>query len=78
MRAWRRPESSWICRDRSRQRLDRHWTTFQDLVLNLDLRGGDVTDAWFAALAMEQGCEWTADAGFARFPGLRLRLFGER
>ena len=56
----------------------RHWSIFQDLVLNLRLRGGDVTDAWFAALAMEHDCEWwTADAGFSRFPGLRLRFFGE-
>lgn len=56
----------------------RHWSIFQDLVFNLRLRGGDVTDAWFAALAMEHGCErCTADAGFSRFPGLRLRFFGE-
>jgi predicted nucleic acid-binding protein len=31
-------------------------------------------DAYFAALAIEHGCEWiTADRGFARFPGLRWR-----
>jgi len=38
-----------------------------------------LTDAWFAALALEQDCEWwTADFGFTRFPGLRLRLLGKQ
>ena len=33
-----------------------------------------MTDAYFAALAIESGSEWiTADRGFARFPGLRWR-----
>ena len=31
--------------------------------------------AWFAALAIEHGCEWvTLDRDFERFPGLRWRL----
>ncbi len=31
-----------------------------------------VPDAWFAALAIEAGCQWvTTDRDFARFPGLR-------
>jgi len=31
-------------------------------------------DAWFAALAIESGCEWiTPDRDYARFPGLRWR-----
>jgi predicted nucleic acid-binding protein len=31
-----------------------------------------VTDAWYAALAVESGCTWiTADKDFARFPKLR-------
>lgn len=52
----------------------RHWTIFKDLVLSLDIRGSDTTDAYLAALAMEHGCEWwTTDAAFARFPGLRWR-----
>lgn len=52
----------------------RHWTLFKDLVLGLDIRGSDTTDAYLAALAMEHGCEWwTTDGGFARFPGLRWR-----
>jgi predicted nucleic acid-binding protein len=33
-----------------------------------------VTDAWFAALALEHGCEWiTLDRDFKRFPELRSR-----
>jgi len=45
----------------------KHWAIFQDLVLSLGLGGGDVTDAWFAAVAIEKGCEWwTADSGFSR------------
>ncbi|HWB49334.1 MAG TPA: hypothetical protein VG651_09510 [Stellaceae bacterium] len=35
-----------------------------------------VTDAWFAALAIERGgCTWiTYDRDYARFPGLDRRL----
>lgn len=52
----------------------RHWRIFEDLVTSLGIRGGDTTDAYLAALALEHGCEWwTADAGFDRFPGLRWR-----
>lgn len=52
----------------------RHWKIFKDLVLDLDIRGADTTDAYLAALAMEHGCEWwTTDGGFARFAGLRWR-----
>ncbi len=52
----------------------RHWTIFKDLVLGLDIRGAETTDAYLAALVMEHGCEWwTTDGGFARFPGLRSR-----
>jgi len=30
-----------------------------------------ISDAWFAALAIENACEWiTLDRDFARFPGL--------
>jgi predicted nucleic acid-binding protein len=33
-----------------------------------------IQDAWFAALAIESGCEWiTADRDYARFDGLRWR-----
>lgn len=52
----------------------RHWQIFEDLVVSTGIRGADTTDAWFAALAIEHGCEWwTADLGFTRFPGLRWR-----
>lgn len=52
----------------------RHWSIFTRLVAATDARGGLVADAWHAALAIEHGCTWvTADADFARFPGLRWR-----
>lgn len=52
----------------------RHWRIFEDLVTQLGVRGGDTTDAYLAALALEHGCEWwTLDAGFSRFPGLRWK-----
>ena len=51
---------------------ERHWDIFQRLCREANIRGPDVTDAWFAALAIEWGCEWvTLDRGFARFPGLK-------
>lgn len=50
----------------------RHWAIFERLCRETDTRGPRVTDAWFAALAIEHGCEWvTFDRDFARFPGLR-------
>jgi toxin-antitoxin system PIN domain toxin len=50
----------------------RHWVIFKKLCLETNTRGPRVTDAWFAALAIEWGCEWiTFDGDFARFPGLR-------
>jgi len=52
----------------------RHWSIFTTLCRTAGARGGAVTDAYFAALAIETGSEWiTADRGFARFPGLRWR-----
>lgn len=52
----------------------RHWSIFQDLVTTAAIRGADTTDAYFAALAIESGCEWwTTDRGFERFPGLDWR-----
>lgn len=51
---------------------DRHWDIFQRLCTETNTRGPRVTDAWFAALAIEWGCEWvTMDRDFARFPGLK-------
>jgi len=54
---------------------ERHWNIFQRLCITSDTRGARVTDAWFAALAIEHGCEWiTLDRDFARFPGLKWRV----
>jgi hypothetical protein len=51
---------------------ERHWDIFQRLCVETATRGPRVTDAWFAALAIEWGCEWvTMDRDFARFPGLK-------
>ena len=51
---------------------ERHWDIFKRLCIETDTRGPRVTDAWFAALAIEWGCEWiTFDRDYARFPGLK-------
>lgn len=51
-----------------------HWRIFADLCQSQDIKGRAVTDAWFAALAIESGCEWvTLDRDFKRFPGLKWR-----
>jgi toxin-antitoxin system PIN domain toxin len=53
---------------------DRHWDIFKRLCIETNTRGPRVTDAWYAALAIEWGCEWvTLDRDYARFPGLRWR-----
>jgi toxin-antitoxin system PIN domain toxin len=50
----------------------RHWGIFSDLCNKAAASGNLIQDAWFAALAIEAGCEWiTSDRDFARFPGLR-------
>ena len=52
----------------------RHWQIFSRLCVECEIRGGMTSDAYFAALAIEHGCEWiTADQQFRRFPGLRWR-----
>jgi|SRR5579862_8084452 len=54
---------------------DRHWDIFQRLCIETDTRGARITDAWFAALAIEWGCEWiTFDRDYARFPELSWRV----
>jgi hypothetical protein len=54
---------------------ERHWGIFERLCRETDTRGPRVTDAWFAALAIEWGCEWvTLDRDFARFPGLKWQV----
>jgi toxin-antitoxin system PIN domain toxin len=53
---------------------ERHWEIFRRLCVETDTRGPRITDAWFAALAIEHGCTWiTFDRDFARFPGLDWR-----
>ncbi len=53
---------------------ERHWGIFQRLVTSSRARGNLVSDAWFAALAIESGCEWiTLDRDYRKFPGLRWR-----
>jgi hypothetical protein len=54
---------------------DQHWSIFARLCTAADARGNLVPDAWFAALAIEAGCEWiTLDRDYARFPGLRWQV----
>ena len=37
--------------------------------------GADITDTWFAALAIEWGCEWvTFDRDFLKFPELKCTI----
>jgi uncharacterized protein len=53
---------------------ERHWTIFARLCTETNTRGARVSDAWFAALAIERGCTWiTFDRDFARFPGLNYK-----
>ena len=52
----------------------RHWDIFHDLCMEAEAKGSLVPDAYFAALAIEHGCEWiTTDRDFSRFEGLRSR-----
>ncbi len=52
----------------------RHWEIFTRLCRESGVRGGDVSDAYLAALAIENGCEWvTTDRAFKRFRGLKYR-----
>ncbi len=53
----------------------RHWDIFARLCKTAGVRGNLVPDAYFAALAIESGCEWvTTDRDYSRFAGLRWRL----
>jgi len=53
---------------------ERHWEIFVRMCKAVGAKGNLVSDAYFAALAMESGAEWiTADRDYARFPGLRWR-----
>jgi uncharacterized protein len=53
---------------------ERHWTIFQRICLEARIRGPRVSDAWFAALAIEHACTWiTYDRDYARFLELDWR-----
>lgn len=53
---------------------ERHWQIFEHLCREARAAGNLVQDAWFAALAIESGCEWiTTDRDYARFSGLKWR-----
>lgn len=53
---------------------ERQWSIFAELCRRTQASGNLVQDAWFAALAIENGCEWiTTDRDYSRFPGLRWR-----
>lgn len=53
---------------------NRHWEIFVRLCTAAGAKGNLVPDAYFAALAIEHGCEWiTADRDYSRFPDLVWR-----
>lgn len=53
---------------------EKHWDVFAGLCRRTGARGPLVSDAYFAALAIESDCEWISDDGdYGRFPGLRWR-----
>jgi toxin-antitoxin system PIN domain toxin len=52
----------------------RHWRIFERLCREGGVVGPPVTDAWYAALAIEHGCVFvTYDRDYARFSGLNWR-----
>jgi toxin-antitoxin system PIN domain toxin len=53
---------------------DRHWEIFETICQKSESKGNIAQDAWFAALAIEFGCEWiTTDRDYSRFDGLTWR-----
>jgi toxin-antitoxin system PIN domain toxin len=51
-----------------------HWRLFTALCKESGARGNLVSDAWMAALAIEQGCTLvTTDRDFVRFRGVRTQ-----
>ncbi|MFN8122375.1 MAG: type II toxin-antitoxin system VapC family toxin [Thermoleophilia bacterium] len=52
----------------------RHRPVFERLCRETEASGNAIPDAFLAAIAIEQGATWfSADRGFARYPGLRWR-----
>jgi len=53
---------------------ERHWSIFTRLCTATGTRGARMSDAWFAAMAIERGFTWiTYDRDYARFPQLDWR-----
>ena len=53
---------------------ERHWSIFESMCRESRVTGNLVQDVWFAALAVESGCEWiTVDRDYARFDQLSWR-----
>ena len=51
-----------------------HWKIFRKLCETSGVKGNLVPDAYFAALAIESGCEWiSTDRDYSRFSGLKWR-----
>lgn len=51
---------------------ERHWAIFQRLCADANVKGNLVPDAYLAALAIENSCDWvTTDRDYSRFKGLR-------
>ena len=51
-----------------------HWEIFARLCRDTNAGGDDVPDAFLAALAIENDCEFiSTDTGFSRFTGLKWR-----
>jgi hypothetical protein len=58
----------------------RHWAIFTGLCQSQTAAGNLIPDLWFAALAIESGCEWiTTDRDYRQIPGLHWQhpLTGE-
>jgi len=52
----------------------RHWEIFTRYCRECAVKGSLVSDVYYAALALESGCEWiTTDRDYARFAGLTWR-----
>jgi toxin-antitoxin system PIN domain toxin len=52
----------------------RHWDIFTRLCRTSNARGNLITDAYFAAMAIESGCEWiSTDGDYGRFDDLVWR-----
>jgi len=50
----------------------RHWSIFERLCRTVEARGNLIPYAYFAALAIESGCDWiSTDSDYGLFPGLR-------